>query len=132
MEITTHKSETQMRRNYMMRCGTDESRAKTTRLLVDYASGQLARLPPTTVEQFDTVTKRLNTIDERTSAMHGEISSQTNKKLKLELLRQVNQNLVNAVAPLPYNKPFIPMQAPVNPMQSINPPNINAITHIYK
>ena len=60
----------------MCRSGTDESRAKTTRLVAEYASGQLTRLPPTTVEQFDAVTKRLDTIDERSVAMHSEISSQ--------------------------------------------------------
>ena len=39
MEVSLHRSEQQMRDNYCGKAGTDESRAKTTRLMANYASG---------------------------------------------------------------------------------------------
>ena len=46
MEITTHRSEKQMRRDYNMRPGSAESRAATTRLMNEFASGRMLRMPP--------------------------------------------------------------------------------------
>ena len=51
MEITTHRSEKQMMKDYALRGGTDESRANTTRLMNDFVTGRMARMPPTILEQ---------------------------------------------------------------------------------
>ena len=60
MAITTHKSEAQMVRDYSMRSGTADSKAATLRLLSNYTSGNMKRLPPTAVEKSETFTIILN------------------------------------------------------------------------
>ena len=45
MQITTHRSEKQMQRDYNLRPGTSDSRAETVRLMNKFASGQMVRMP---------------------------------------------------------------------------------------
>ena len=62
MDVTTHMSEKQMRNDYMMSQGNQESRAATTRLVADYASGISKRMPPTSHEQFNAIRKDLEQV----------------------------------------------------------------------
>ena len=62
MGITTHKSEKQMRNDYLMSHGHRENRAATARLVNEYASGGAKRLPPTSHEQYNAVRKEMETM----------------------------------------------------------------------
>ena len=53
MEVSLHRSEKQMRDDYCGKAGTDDSRAKTTRLMARYASGIKTK--------FDVATDSANT-----------------------------------------------------------------------
>ena len=62
MGITTHKSERQMRNDYLMSHGNQENRAATTRLVSEYACGTAKRIPPTSHEQYNAVRKEMETM----------------------------------------------------------------------
>ena len=51
MQITTHRSEKQMQRDYNLRPGTSASRAATERLMNEFASGRMKKMPATAIEK---------------------------------------------------------------------------------
>ena len=96
MEISLHRSERQMRDNYCGKGGSDDSRAATTRLMSDYASGIkynnmifcyyliLKPLPPTSIEQFNRILEHNRRTSVETTRQNTRITrelAETRKQL---------------------------------------------------